>query len=70
MRCCPCITVVTCLLFVAAAAGAGEKAKTGRWDFRDAEVGALWRGALAGAKRVLDPAGVMNPGVLIDAVPA
>jgi len=37
-------------------------------DHRDAyeqEVPALMRAALAGAKRVLDPAGVMNPGVLL-----
>ncbi|HET7527573.1 MAG TPA: FAD-binding oxidoreductase [Burkholderiaceae bacterium] len=37
-------------------------------DHRDAyeqEVPALMRAALGGAKRVLDPAGVMNPGVLL-----
>jgi alkyldihydroxyacetonephosphate synthase len=32
----------------------------------DVEVPALMRAALAGAKKVLDPAGVMNPGVLFD----
>lgn len=32
----------------------------------DVEVPALMRAALAGAKKVLDPAGVMNPGVLLD----
>jgi alkyldihydroxyacetonephosphate synthase len=42
-------------------------------DHRDAyelEVPALMRAALAGAKAVLDPRGVMNPGVLIDPVRA
>jgi alkyldihydroxyacetonephosphate synthase len=34
----------------------------------EVEVPALMRAALAGAKKVLDPAGVMNPGVLIDPV--
>jgi alkyldihydroxyacetonephosphate synthase len=32
----------------------------------EVEVPALMRLALAGAKQVLDPQGVMNPGVLID----
>ena len=32
----------------------------------EAEVPALWRAALAGAKQVLDPQGIMNPGVLLD----
>lgn len=32
----------------------------------EVEVPALWRAAFAGAKRVLDPQGIMNPGVLID----
>lgn len=35
-------------------------------DGYDAEVPLLWRAALAGAKAVFDPAGVMNPGVLVD----
>ena len=32
----------------------------------EAEVPALWRAAFAGAKQVLDPQGIMNPGVLLD----
>ena len=32
----------------------------------EVEVPALWRSAFAGAKQVLDPKGIMNPGVLID----
>jgi alkyldihydroxyacetonephosphate synthase len=38
-------------------------------DHRDGyerEVDPLWRGMLAAAKRVADPRGVMNPGVLVD----
>jgi len=34
------------------------------------ESGALFRATLAAAKRTLDPAGVLNPGVLIDPLPA
>ena len=35
----------------------------------DRETPALFRDALAGAKRALDPAGVLNPGVLLDPQP-
>jgi alkyldihydroxyacetonephosphate synthase len=36
----------------------------------DRETPALFRAALGGAKRALDPAGVLNPGVLLDPQPA
>jgi hypothetical protein len=43
-----CFTVCACLLFVAAAVVAGEKAQGKKWTFEDAKVGAVPTGWIAG----------------------